>query len=178
MIYKFFTAQMTREEIKAKYRELAKRWHPDLGGDTATMQAINAEYAWAMDAATRTERPDANESTYQWHAANNETLRQKIEEAVRMFARFTAIEIEICGAWIWIHGTAKRGTSPENDAVIDLLKAHQYRFAAHKALWYYPVVPSKSHSSHSMEEIRSMYGSQFVKTGQQQHQQPTEEIAA
>lgn len=32
------------EELKKEYRVLAKKYHPDLGGDTATMQAINAEY--------------------------------------------------------------------------------------------------------------------------------------
>jgi hypothetical protein len=35
--------------VKDRYRELARRYHPDLGGDTGTMQAINAAYQAAID---------------------------------------------------------------------------------------------------------------------------------
>ena len=41
---KYFTNCKTLDDLKAEYRRLAKRHHPDLGGDKATMQAINAEY--------------------------------------------------------------------------------------------------------------------------------------
>ena len=35
-------------EIKNEYRRLAKLHHPDLGGDTATMQEINLQYESAL----------------------------------------------------------------------------------------------------------------------------------
>lgn len=41
---KFFTNCATLDELKKEYRRLAMIHHPDHGGDTATMQAINAEY--------------------------------------------------------------------------------------------------------------------------------------
>ena len=40
----YFTQCKTLDELKAEYRRLAMKHHPDMGGDTATMQAINAEY--------------------------------------------------------------------------------------------------------------------------------------
>ena len=40
----FFSSVRTLDALKAAYRELAMLHHPDRGGDTATMQAINAEY--------------------------------------------------------------------------------------------------------------------------------------
>lgn len=40
----YFDGICTLENLKKKYRELALANHPDMGGDTAVMQAINAEY--------------------------------------------------------------------------------------------------------------------------------------
>lgn len=41
---KYFAAINNLEELKREYKRLAMQHHPDRGGDTATMQAINAEY--------------------------------------------------------------------------------------------------------------------------------------
>jgi DnaJ-class molecular chaperone len=40
----YFSKCSTVEEVKSLYRTLAKQHHPDLGGDTATMQEINSQY--------------------------------------------------------------------------------------------------------------------------------------
>ena len=44
-MYKYFKNCQSFEEAKAMYKKLARENHPDLGGDTATMQEINAEWA-------------------------------------------------------------------------------------------------------------------------------------
>ena len=41
---KYFTGCKTLDDLKREYRRLAMLHHPDVGGDTATMQAINAEF--------------------------------------------------------------------------------------------------------------------------------------
>ena len=41
---KFFQTVKTLEELKAEYRRLAMKYHPDRGGDAETMKAINAEH--------------------------------------------------------------------------------------------------------------------------------------
>lgn len=41
---KYFTNCTTLEDLKKEYRRLTMLHHPDRGGDTATMQAINAEH--------------------------------------------------------------------------------------------------------------------------------------
>ena len=38
---KYFKDCKTIEEVKSLYKKLAMENHPDKGGDTATMQAIN-----------------------------------------------------------------------------------------------------------------------------------------
>lgn len=37
----YFTNIKTLDELKAAYRRLAMQYHPDMGGDTETMKAIN-----------------------------------------------------------------------------------------------------------------------------------------
>lgn len=41
---RYFCSVKSFEDLKAQYRALAMKNHPDRGGDLATMQAINAEY--------------------------------------------------------------------------------------------------------------------------------------
>jgi hypothetical protein len=38
----------TRQQIKQRYRRLAKKYHPDLGGDPRQMQRIIAAYEFLM----------------------------------------------------------------------------------------------------------------------------------
>ena len=60
----YFTSQMSIDEIKSKYRQLALANHPDKGGDTRTMQDINAAYAFAINHAVRREKPGKTEQEY------------------------------------------------------------------------------------------------------------------
>ena len=40
----YFTGVNTLDELKAAYRRLSLKHHPDCGGDEETMKAINAEH--------------------------------------------------------------------------------------------------------------------------------------
>ena len=42
--YVWFAGIETRQELKARYKELVKTHHPDCGGNEADMKAINNEY--------------------------------------------------------------------------------------------------------------------------------------
>ncbi len=41
----YFSNCNTVDEIKARFKELARKHHPDLGGDTETMKQINLRNA-------------------------------------------------------------------------------------------------------------------------------------
>ncbi len=75
----FFIDCGTIEEVKNRYRDFAKKYHPDLGGDTATMQFINAEYSDAMRRAIPSEE---NEYRREQANAGFEPLREAIKFAV------------------------------------------------------------------------------------------------
>ena len=44
MTIKFFTGVKTYDELRKRYKKLAFENHPDRGGNTETMKAINNEY--------------------------------------------------------------------------------------------------------------------------------------
>lgn len=159
----YFAAFTTREAIKDEYRRLCRINHPDLfateseekqAEQTRIMQAINAEYAVAMDRAVRAEKPGQSEASY----AGSADLAERIRQAIEAVIRFDNIEIEICGAWVWLHG--------ETYPIREHLKANGYRWGRGKRLWYFAGVASSSRSSHSMEEIRDRYGSERVQREQ------------
>ncbi len=155
----YFINFKTRDEIKEEYRRLCRANHPDLfaqesedvqGKQTRIMQEINAEFAIAMDAAVRAEKPGQSEASY----AGSADLAERIRQAIEAVIRFDNIDIEICGAWVWLHG--------ETYPIKDHLKANGYRWGRQKRLWYFAGIASSSRSSHSMDEIRDRYGSERV----------------
>lgn len=151
---KYFTGCTTLDALKHEYRRLCMIHHPDRGGDTATMAAINQEY----DEAFR--RLQSGRTTAQQTAETSEA--EEAPEAFRVVISrlviLTGINIEICGSWVWVTGN----TYPNRDA----LKAAGLRYSKGKAAWYWK--PEGSHSkarrNYSMDEIRQLHGSERIKT--------------
>lgn len=100
---KYFTNCKTLDELKKEYRRLAMANHPDRGGDTAVMQAINAEYDAVFPsfriAYNKTAETPTNETAAStrsefytqngWKGSNYEAGRplKEIAEAVRKFIK-------------------------------------------------------------------------------------------
>ena len=153
----YFRDCQTLDEAKSLYRRLARQHHPDMGGSTATMQAINAEYAFFQANYTRTSErtrqqqahAEGKKTAADYHDLDEviETLRVKIEAILNM-----GLEAELCGLWVWVFGD----TRPHKDEI----KAAGFRWAPDKKLWYFPGVPSFNRTRRSMDEIRNMHGSQ------------------
>ncbi len=94
----FFIDCRTIEEVKNRYRDLAKKYHPDLGGDTLTMQAVNIEYSDAMRRAIPSEE---NEYRREQANAGFEPLREAIEFAVTLPE---SVSVVIRGFCLWLEG--------------------------------------------------------------------------
>jgi curved DNA-binding protein CbpA len=155
---KYFEGCQTADQIKERYRKLALEHHPDRGGDTRTMQEINAEYAFVMRSATRAANPGKSAEEYASMDEVSEAIRQAIERIIRL----DGITIEICGLWVWVSGD----TYP----VRETLKGAGYRFSRKKVSWYFAGVPTRSKQTHSMDYIRDHYGSQKIMRPDQQDQ--------
>ena len=97
------------DDIKARYRDLAKRWHPDIdGGDTDTMAAVNAEYHDALQAQHGTEQAtgDSDETrTYWYHEARETAAMAKVQEL--LVAGLAGCEVWLIGVWVWVTGDTR-----------------------------------------------------------------------
>lgn len=147
----YFKDCQTIDQVKSLYRSLAKEHHPDKeGGDTATMQAINTEYAFACAKILKGENLSTEET-------QDEILKaEKYREALERISNLEGIVIELVGAWIWVTGN----TFPYRA----VLKQSGYMFAHKKVAWYFRTDEFKTHSRHqlTLEQIKSKYGSKDI----------------
>jgi len=156
---KWFSECRALDEVKALYKKLAKQYHPDLGGDTETMQKINKEYAFASAKAINgenlTEEETENEIRF------SEEYRQAIEKIIHL----EGIVIELVGYWIWVSGNTI--------AVKSELKNAGYFFASKKLAWYFRTGEYKctKGGKKSLDEIRDKYGSEIIKGNKQAKKQ-------
>jgi hypothetical protein len=146
----YFNNCRTIDEIKATYKQLAKQYHPDCGGDTETMQRINVEYAYACARALRGENLSQEDTDKQIRMS--EEYRAVIEKLIPL----VGLVIEVVGNWVWVTGA----TYP----VRTELKEAGLFFASKKLAWYYRAEEFKTTGSKkSLDEIRAKYGSETVR---------------
>lgn len=146
----YFKNCTTLNEVKSLYRQLAKQFHPDKGGDLATMQAINNEYALAIAII-------AKGGTFTAEEAEAEILNaEAYKNAVNAIINLSGINIEICGGWIWVTGNTYQHKA--------ILKNAGFYFASKKVAWYFRSVEYKTNNRKtlSLDGIRTKYGSQQI----------------
>ena len=147
----YFEGLEIKEEIKAMYKELAKKHHPDLGGNIATMQAINSQYEQCLKGQYQREGKSITEIDELLSKDIN--LRNKLNEILAI----DGLAIELCGSWLWITGKTQ-----ENK---DILKEAKFKWARKKQAWYWREEQAKSYNrkAFSLEEIRYRHGSEKLK---------------
>jgi hypothetical protein len=145
----FFKDCKTIEEVKILYKQLALKNHPDKGGDTATMQEINAQYKAFI------KNP--------YFKFEEQTEEQKADfvkypDIINQIVTFKGVIIELIGDWIWISGNTY--------AYKIVLKELGFFFAPKKVMWYYRPAEYKSsnHKPKDIEVIRAKYGSEKIET--------------
>ena len=148
----YFADCTTLEELKSRYHELARKYHPDNGGDVETMKEVNAEFD-RMHGLLKNTHKKADGTTWTAEAGSKAENKEAPEEFRDMINNLLKhnLTIEIIGCFVWVYGDTK--------AVKDELKAMGFRWHSKKLSWYLKPEDYKrrSRKEYSMEEIRSMY---------------------
>lgn len=146
---KYFTNCSNLDNLKKEYRRLTMIHHPDHGGDTATMAAINNEYAERFQILKNQHNAAADEA-HQTTEAPEEFIA-----IINELLKYPGLIVELCGSWLWISGDTR--------PVKEQLKAAGCRWSSNKKMWYWHHAEDGAHWSRgkkSMNQIRQKYGSQ------------------
>lgn len=152
---RYFEGLRTYEELKKEYRRLARKLHPDFGGDAEEFKKMAAEYDEAVKNLNRTgeTRKTAEGREYQYkETADPAEYRDIIDKMLHW-----NVNIEIIGSWLWVSG--------ETYSHRKELKAMHFGFSGKKKAWYYHSEPFRKESSKrfSLDDLRNIYGSETVK---------------
>lgn len=147
----------TVEAVKRRYRELARKYHPDLGGDTATMQKVNEEYLFILQSLDGQESnsPDGKVHTYKYNPETEKAIMEKVNEIIAELKG--EAECWIIGLWIWILKTSKEDGNGE------ILKKAGFRWMHHRKAWAWKPYKGKTRrSSLGLDWIAARYGAKLV----------------
>ena len=148
---------MTREEIlkefqdiegineaKKIYKTLAKKLHPDIGGSEEDFKILNEIYNNLIE--------------HKIYFSNSSKIDIELEKIISLILHFENITIELVGSWIWVSGDTKE--------IKEKLKEIGFKWASKKKMWYYGEMKAKNPNPKSMEEIKTKYGSETLKSNE------------
>lgn len=143
---------VTADDVKKAYRKACTKYHPDRNpAGVEMMQAVNAAYevlkGYEGDVGKATEYGD------------------ELSQAIEFLKGLAGIEIEVCGAWLWLSGNTKANKEALKAAKDHLLNGNGFKWAPKKKRWYFRPAEwrSSSRGGVSMDEIRERHGSKWVK---------------
>ena len=149
----YFDKCRTIEEIKTEYRKLAKRLHPDCGGNQSDFVAMQAEFDVAF---SRVKNTHTGKDGGTYEKPTCETPEQ-FRAAVEAVLNLDGVELEMVGGWIWASGNTYQYK--------ELFKAAGYLWSSKHKKWFYNGEPKKSriHSKHTFKQIEGIYGAAFIR---------------
>ncbi|MDY3204227.1 MAG: hypothetical protein RBR70_04040 [Arcobacter sp.] len=147
---------MTREEIlkefknvegineaKKIYKTLAKKLHPDMeGGNEESFKILNAVYTDLIE--------------HKIYFSNDFKIDIELEKVISLILHFENITIELVGSWVWVSGDTRE--------IKEKLKELGFKWASKKKMWFYGEMKGRNPNEKSMEEIKSKYGSETLKS--------------
>ena len=153
MTASYFAECDTVNAVKALYRRLAMRWHPDRkGGDQETMKAVNAAYEAALKSrdGERSMGSDGKEHYYRWNEKVERAAMDIISKLLSL--KMTDVEIDLVGTWVWVGGNTK----PNKDRI----KALGLRWHSKRIKWYWrpEAYRTRYNARVTYSDLKDIYG--------------------
>lgn len=151
---KWFTGVKTMEELRKKYRELLKKYHPDnVGGSDAITKEINAEYDAVFAQISR----DSPEDEQGYNHEENEQFKAILKAIIGF-----NMTIEIIGCWIWCFDCYQYR---------EQLKEIGFSWCSKKKAWVWHADPYHRHHKKEipLSHIKAKYGCQTVRNQHKQY---------
>ena len=145
---KYFVNINTIEELKKVYKELAKKLHPDLGGNKEKFQEMNNEYDMLF------KELKANKKANKTNNKDDDKFKDIINELIK----YNELTIEIIGSWLWVSGN----TYPLRDCI----KKLGLLWSKGRKKWYYTsdTIGANTHyKKKTYEQLKNDYGYTKVK---------------
>lgn len=161
----FFDSCQNLNELKAEYKKLAMKHHPDMGGDVRTMQAINAEYDKTFAVLKELQNMEAEQPESRTKPTTE--TPEEFRSVVDALFRIEGIEVELCGSWLWVSGDTYQNR--------EALKACGCLWSRSKKRWYWRHAEDDckwSRGKTSMSEIRHKYGSEWLERSDERQKLP------
>jgi hypothetical protein len=154
----YFDHLSTVGDVKTEYRRLAKLHHPDLGGDTATMQSINAAYHAKLESLNGQTSTgfDGKEHTYYYKQQTEQAVMDKISELLGL--NLSGCTVELVGVWVWVYGEPDREATRPHSAA---LKEAGCIWHGKRKRWYWRQngYRRRKYRGTSFSDLRTMHGS-------------------
>jgi hypothetical protein len=136
------------ESLRTAFRKAVFKYHPDRNpAGLEMMKLVNTAYE-TLKAQDLYKIKNSTPNVHDYGDAINNALNIIIN---------LGLEIELCGAWVWVHGNTRSHK--------DTLKTAGFFWSHKKLSWYFRSKGYKSHNrgTWSMEKIRDAYVSAKVK---------------
>lgn len=144
---------ITEEVVKTAYRATSLKFHPDRNPAGNEMMILINEAKEAL-----------KDEVYPFEFKNEEGYNygEEINEALNKIINLQGINIEICGAWVWVSGNTKDHWP--------VMKEAGFLFSPPKKMVYFRPQYAKTRGYRkntdglSIDEIRAKYKSEKIKT--------------
>ena len=156
-MFGYFDSCKCIEDVKEQFRDLAKRLHPDNGGDAEEFKRMMQDYTAVFKRLKNIHR--TAEFNGQPHKESKE-IPEAFADIILKVIHMDGVTIEIIGSWVWLSGN----TYPYKDQI----KAAGFWYSKSKKAWYWTgsneTHRPKYRGRHTMNGIRNMWGSEIIST--------------
>jgi curved DNA-binding protein CbpA len=127
MIINYLKEAKTLQELKKLYFQLAKKLHPDHGGNAEQMKILNNEYDYLKNKLSNDETIDKD------YLKETVFSMDYFKDIITELLKYNHITIEIVGSWLWISGI---GTYAIKDEILYNKFNCKFSKSQKKFYWY------------------------------------------